>query len=264
MHGFETTNTGRLSEHTHTAETTISGTSDGILTGNSQNVLRLPNGISVVNITQPGHDQPLRIILPWTEQNQYWCTIHVNTPNHAVTCPESGLVLKVTVLKGAADLARQTKTTIRIPITTQGEVENFGVYAAPCLENRVFIGPFTLKSGGRAQMVSGTNEFIHSKRIEKSTGEPRMRTQQKPGAKLTEAPETYKTINHTDGSPQPYTSCARTTAVDVDRGNMSREEESARTRVYKFGKRNPTTSANELPERYWETHPVADFNDDKF
>ena len=67
-------------------------------------------------------------------------------PNHAVTCPESDLALKVKVLKKAADLAAKEKTTVRIPIATQGEVKNFGVYAVPGLETHVFVGPFTSKN----------------------------------------------------------------------------------------------------------------------
>ena len=67
-------------------------------------------------------------------------------PNHAVTCPESELALKVKVLKKAADMAEKEKTTVRIPIATQGEVKNFGVYAVPGLETHVFVGPFTSKN----------------------------------------------------------------------------------------------------------------------
>ena len=67
-------------------------------------------------------------------------------PNHAVTCPESDLTLKVKVLKKAADLAANKKATVRIPITTRGEVKNFGVYAVPSLETHVFVGPFTYKN----------------------------------------------------------------------------------------------------------------------
>ena len=67
-------------------------------------------------------------------------------PNHAVTCPRSDgtdLALKVKVLKKAADFAAKEKTTVRIPITDEGEVKNFGVYAVPGLETHVFVGPFT-------------------------------------------------------------------------------------------------------------------------
>ena len=70
-------------------------------------------------------------------------------PNHAVTCPKSDgtyLALKIKVLKKAADLAAKEKTTVRIPIATQGEVKNFGVYAVPGLETHVFVGPFTSKN----------------------------------------------------------------------------------------------------------------------
>ena len=63
--------------------------------------------------------------------------------NHAVTCPESNLALKVKVLKKAADMAEKEKTTVRIPITWGGEAKNFGVYAVPGLETHVFVGPFT-------------------------------------------------------------------------------------------------------------------------
>ena len=86
-----------------------------------------------------------------------------------------------------------------------------------------------------------------------------MRTQQQPGKKQSETPETHENVNHTDGSPQPYTLCDRTTAVDSDRKNMSKEGESARTRVYKFGKRNPTTGADKQPERRWETDPDVEW-----
>ena len=63
--------------------------------------------------------------------------------DHAVTCPESNLALKVKVLKKAADMAEKEKTTVRIPITSRGEAKNFGVYAVPGLETHVFVGPFT-------------------------------------------------------------------------------------------------------------------------
>ena len=86
------------------------------------------------------------VIFFFTEPNQNWCTIRVDVPNHAVTCPESELALKVKVLKKAADLAAKEKTTVRIPIATQGEVKNFGVYAVPGLETHVFVGPFTSKN----------------------------------------------------------------------------------------------------------------------
>ena len=89
---------------------------------------------------------PLVIISFFTEPNQNWCTIRVDVPNHAVTCPESDLALKVKVLKKAADLAAKEKTTVRIPIATLGEVKNFGVYAVPGLETHVFVGPFTSKN----------------------------------------------------------------------------------------------------------------------
>ena len=67
-------------------------------------------------------------------------------PNHAVTCPESDLTLQVKVLKKATNLAAQEKTTIHIPITTEGEAKNFGVYAVPGVETHVFVGPFTSKN----------------------------------------------------------------------------------------------------------------------
>ena len=92
------------------------------------------------------HKPPLVLIFFFTEPNQNWCTIRVDMPNDAVTCPESDLTLKVKVLKKAADLAAKEKTTVRIPIATQGEVKNFGVYAVPGLETHVFVGPFTSKN----------------------------------------------------------------------------------------------------------------------
>ena len=70
----------------------------------------------------------------------------MDVTEHAVTCPDSELALKVKVLKKAADLAAKEKTTVRIPISTQGEVKNFGVYAGPGLETHVFVGPFTSKN----------------------------------------------------------------------------------------------------------------------
>jgi hypothetical protein len=57
-------------------------------------------------------------------------------PEQIVTCPESNLALSVQVLKKTADLAEKEKTTVRIPITTQGEVQSFGVYAIPGQETR--------------------------------------------------------------------------------------------------------------------------------
>jgi hypothetical protein len=42
-------------------------------------------------------------------------------------------------------LAEQGKTVVRIPVTTQGEVQSFGVYAVPGLGTHAFIGPFTSK-----------------------------------------------------------------------------------------------------------------------
>ena len=67
-------------------------------------------------------------------------------PNHAVICPESNLALKVEVLKKAVDLAAKEKATVRIPIATQGETKNFGVFAVPSVETHVFVGPFTSKN----------------------------------------------------------------------------------------------------------------------
>ena len=83
----------------------------------------------------------------FAEPNQNWCTVRVNVPNHAVTCPGSDFALKVKVLKKAADMAEKEKTTVRIPIDTlnhtRGEAKNFGVYAVPGLETHVFVVPFT-------------------------------------------------------------------------------------------------------------------------
>ena len=79
----------------------------------------------------------------FAEPNQNWCTVRVNVPNHAVTCPGSDFALKVKVLKKAADMAEKEKYTVRIPIDMRGEVKNFGVYAVPGLETHVFVGPFT-------------------------------------------------------------------------------------------------------------------------
>ena len=67
-------------------------------------------------------------------------------PNHAVTCPETDLDLQVKVLKKATDLAAKEKSVVRIPITTEEEVKNFGVYAVPGVETHVFVGPFTSKN----------------------------------------------------------------------------------------------------------------------
>ena len=64
-------------------------------------------------------------------------------PNHAVICPKSNLALKVEVLKKAVDLAAKEKATVRIPMATQGETKNFGVFAVPSVETHVFVGPFT-------------------------------------------------------------------------------------------------------------------------
>jgi hypothetical protein len=49
------------------------------------------------------------------------------------------------VLKKTADLAKKEKNIVRIPITTQGEVQSFGVYAIPGLGTHAFVGPFTSK-----------------------------------------------------------------------------------------------------------------------
>ena len=43
-------------------------------------------------------------------------------------------------------MAAENEITVRIPITTRGEVKNFGVYAAPALKTHVFVGPFTSKN----------------------------------------------------------------------------------------------------------------------
>ena len=77
--------------------------------------------------------------------NQNWCTIRVDLNEERVKCPDSELNLKVHVLKKAAELAAKEKTTVRIPINFQTEVQNFGVYAVPGLETHVFVGPFTCK-----------------------------------------------------------------------------------------------------------------------
>jgi hypothetical protein len=119
--------------------------SNEIQIDHNQNMMKLPNGISLVTVARPGPGQPIRIKLPLTEPNQNWCTIRVNVPEHVVTCPESDLALSVKVLKKTADLAETEKTTVRIPITTQGEVQSFGVYAIPGLGTHAFVGPFTSK-----------------------------------------------------------------------------------------------------------------------
>ena len=87
-----------------------------------------------------------KMLVFFTDPNQNWCTIRVDVSENAVTCPGSELALKVKVLKKAADLAAKERTTVRIPISTQGEVKNFGVYAVPGLETHVFVGPFTSKN----------------------------------------------------------------------------------------------------------------------
>ena len=89
-----------------------------------------------------------KMLVFFTDPNQNWCTIRVDVSENAVTCPGSELALKVKVLKKAADLAAKERTTVRIPISTQGEVKNFGVYAVPGLETHVFVGPFTSKKCG--------------------------------------------------------------------------------------------------------------------
>jgi hypothetical protein len=119
--------------------------SNEIQVDHNQNMLKLPNGINSVTVTRPGPGQPIRVKLPLTEPNQNWCTIRVNVPNHTVTCPKSDLALNVKVLKKTVDLAKKEKNTVQIPITTQGEVQSFGVYAVPGLGTHAFVGPFTSK-----------------------------------------------------------------------------------------------------------------------
>jgi hypothetical protein len=117
--------------------------SDEFQIDHNWNMLQLPMGISSVTVTHPEPGQPIRIKLPLTEPNQNWCTICVNVPERMVTCPDSNLALSVQALKKTTVLAEQGKTVVRIPVTTQGEVQSFGVYAVPGLGTHAFVGPFT-------------------------------------------------------------------------------------------------------------------------
>jgi hypothetical protein len=62
-----------------------------------------------------------------------------------VTCPDSNVTLSVRALKKTTVLAEEGKTVVRIPVTNQGEVQSFGVYAIPGLGTHAFVGPFTSK-----------------------------------------------------------------------------------------------------------------------
>ena len=263
-----------------------------------QDVLSLPDGVSVVNMTQTEHNQPAMIILPSTDQNQYWCTINVSTPNREITCTDSGVNLRVKMLKDAADLANQDKTTIRIPITTRKGVENCGVYPVSGLGTHVFVGPFTSKSGGRTQERNDTTGTDCGEQVDETNEGPQTQKQQRPGTEPKqheplkrrhglsrtsaginipinniggEEPPRYKELTERESESdyivdnvQPNAACARITIVDDKQKSIQGESNSARTRLYEFKKHNPTRSANELPERFWETHHVADFIDDKF
>ena len=235
-------------------------------------VLRLPDGVSVVNMTQTKHNRPMKIILPMTERNQYWYTINVDTPNSEVTCIGSGLVMKVKVLRDTVELANQNKTTIRIPITANQGIEDCGVYAIPGLETHVFIGPFTSKDGEGTQtrQKTGTKRKQY-KPWERRRGLPRTDVETNIPTKNEndpinsvggEKPSQYKELtehesesNYVVDNIQPNATCARITVVDDKQKSIQGKGDSARTRLYEFKERNPTRSANELPERFWETHP---------
>ena len=116
-----------------------------VLVNHEVSVQKLPRGQNLVSVSRPGQTT-IQVKLPLTEKNQYWCTIKVDGTESTVQCPDSGLSLKVGVLKQAANLANNEKTTVRIPISAAGEVSNFGVYAVPGLQTHVFVGPFTLKN----------------------------------------------------------------------------------------------------------------------
>ena len=233
------TNAEMMNEQTNAEVTTNPGMTGNISVGNCESVLKLPNGINIVDITQTGYDQPLRIILPPAKRDQYWCTIHVNAPNSTITCTGSGLTLDTAILKEAANLAQQTATTIKVPIAAKGETQEFCVYAAPCLKDCVFIGPFTSRDEGRAQITSGAGEWICGKQ--------------------SMTPETHENTKHTDGNPQPSTSCVRTTTVDSEHENTTKTERSARTRINVINKRTPATGEYKQPKRRWETDPDVEW-----
>ena len=233
------TNAGVINEQTNAEVTTNPGMTGNISVGNCESVLKLPNGINIVDITQTGYDQPLRIILPPAKCDQYWCTIHVNAPNSTVTCTSSGLTLDTALLKEAANMAQQTATTIKVPIAAKGETQEFCVYAAPCLKDCVFIGPFTSKNEGGEQITSSAGQQIYGKR--------------------NMAPEAQENIKHTDDYPQPSTSKVNTTTVYNKHENKAKTERSARTRINVISKRTPATGEYKQPKRRWETDPDVEW-----
>ena len=160
--------------HSDVAETTIQGVTDklpfpwcGILTRGDQSMSRLPNGISVVNITQLEGGQPLRIILPSVGLDQYWCMVNVNTLENTVNCPESGVTLETKTLKGAADLAQQAQTTIETITTDQLKENKYSIYCAPYLGSRVFVGPFAAGTEGKPHTAGNDNKHAGLRRTDK-------------------------------------------------------------------------------------------------
>ena len=111
-------------------------------------VLRLPNGMATVFIVQTNKGitdaTPIRVDLPETSADQYWCTVRVSMPGARATCPESRLALDTGTLKTLVKLSTTFQTTTRILIHREGENETFGVYAHPDLGTHVLVGPFNV------------------------------------------------------------------------------------------------------------------------
>ena len=77
--------------------------------------------------------------------NQYWTMVKIDGQEVSIEV-KPGLVLNVSELQQAANLAKRENTTVRLPIKLPDEAPNFGVWALPNLPNHVAVGPFTSKN----------------------------------------------------------------------------------------------------------------------
>ena len=81
----------------------------------------LPPGTQFVKLHRPDKN-PISVKLPKTDPIQNWCTINVESEDHSVKCPNSGVALKTKMLKKVVYLANDENNNIIIPISAGGEV----------------------------------------------------------------------------------------------------------------------------------------------
>ena len=100
---------------------------------------KLPRGIRFVQLPRPDKN-PICCKLPKTESHQNWCTINTEVEESVVKCPDSGIALKIDMLRKCVELANKENNNIFVPINLNAEY--FQVLAVGGLETHVFAGPF--------------------------------------------------------------------------------------------------------------------------